>query len=179
MAASVYIFFLTHLVRAAVASNRYVSDVIKYLFHQKKPHRIVQKSGHIMNLIQDCSEQYPGSRFHILNTEDKGRCATFELLDEDHTLGNALRHMILKNPDVKFCGYALPHPNERKINIQVQVYKGEALDALEKGLKDLIALNCVVRDRIIKAAEEFGHVELDDSEDEDDERIKKLIEQRK
>lgn len=128
-----------------------------------------------MNLIQDCSEQYPGSRFHILNTEDKGRCATFELLDEDHTLGNALRHMILKNPDVKFCGYALPHPNERKINIQVQVYKGEALDALEKGLKDLIDLNRVIRERITKAAEDFGQVELEDSEDEDDERIQQLI----
>lgn len=128
-----------------------------------------------MNLIQDCSAQFPGSRFRILNQEEQGRCVTLELLDEDHTLGNALRHMILKNPDVKFCGYALPHPNERKINFQIQVYTGEALDAFERGLKDLIDLNTVVRTKIEEAAKKFGPVQLEDSEDEDEERLKNLI----
>lgn len=136
-------------------------------------------SYRIMSLVQDNSEQFPGGRFKILNTDDQGRCATFELLDEDHTLGNALRHMILKNPDVKFCGYALPHPNERKINFQLQVYKGDALDALEKGLKDLIDLNKVVKEKLTKAAEEFGPVRLEDSEDEDEERLKQLIDSRR
>lgn len=128
-----------------------------------------------MNLIRDTSEEFPGGRFKILNTDDQGRCATFELLDEDHTLGNALRHIILKNPDVKFCGYALPHPNERKINFQLQVYKGDALDALEKGLKDLIDLNKVVKDKLTEAKQKFGPVPLEDSEDEDEERIQRLI----
>lgn len=128
-----------------------------------------------MNLVEDTSEQFPAGRFKILNNEDQGRCTTFELLDEDHTLGNALRHMILKNPDVKFCGYALPHPNERKISFQIQVYKGEALDAFEKGLKDLIELNRVVRHRIEEASKQFGPVELEDSEDEDEEKLKGLM----
>lgn len=128
-----------------------------------------------MNLIQDTSKLFPKGRFKILSNEDQGRCLTFELLDEDHTLGNALRHMILKNPDVKFCGYALPHPNERKINFQLQVYKGQSLDAFERGLKDLLDLNKIVKEKILKAAEEHGHVELENSEDEDDERIKNLI----
>lgn len=132
-----------------------------------------------MNLVQDTRDQFPDGRFKILNKDDQGRCATFELLDEDHTLGNALRHMILKNPDVKFCGYALPHPNERKINFQLQVYKGDALDALEKGLKDLIDLNKVVKEKLTKAAEEFGPVPLEDSEDEDEERLKELIDSRR
>jgi len=138
-------------------------------------YREIIPSNDIMNLVQDCSEEFPGGRFRVLNTEDQGRCATFELLDEDHTLGNALRHMILKNPEVKFCGYALPHPNERKINFQVQVYKGEALDALEQGLKDLLAANRVVKERLAQAAQEFGPVELEDSEDDDEERIKNLL----
>lgn len=132
-----------------------------------------------MNLVQDTRDQFPEGRFKILNTDDQGRCATFELLDEDHTLGNALRHMILKNPDVKFCGYALPHPNERKINFQLQVYKGDALDALEKGLKDLIDLNKVVKEKLTKAAEQFGPVPLEGSEDEDEERLKILIDSRR
>lgn len=128
-----------------------------------------------MNLVQDCSEQFPEGRFRTLNTEDQGRCATFEFLDEDHTLGNALRHMILKNPEVKFCGYALPHPNERKINFQIQVYKGEAVTALEKGLKDLIQLNKIIKAKILEAKEKFGPVELENSEDEDDLRVKDLL----
>ena len=111
-------------------------------------------------------EQAPASRFRILRTEDEGRCATYELIDEDHTLGNALRHMILKNPNIKFCGYALPHPNERKINLQIQVYSGEALDALEKGLKDLIDLNRVVKEKILKEGEKYKDVEFVDSEEE-------------
>lgn len=114
------------------------------------------------------------SRFKILNQEHQGRCATFELLEEDHTLGNALRHMILKNPNVKFCGYAVPHPNERKINFQIQVYKGEALDALEKGFRDLIDLNQVVKRKIEAAYEKFGKVELVDSEEEEEALLEKL-----
>lgn len=108
------------------------------------------------------------SRFKVLKSEDLNRCATFELNDEDHTLGNALRHIILKNPEVKFCGYALPHPNERKINLQIQVYTGTALDALEKGLKDLIELNKIVREKILAEKERFGPVELVDSDEEED-----------
>jgi DNA-directed RNA polymerase subunit L len=106
------------------------------------------------------------SRFKILRCEDNGRCATYELDDEDHTLGNALRHMILKNPEVKFCGYALPHPNERKINIQVQVRSGEAIDALEKGLRDLLELNSIVKEKVLEAKERFGPVELVDTDEE-------------
>lgn len=116
------------------------------------------------------------SRFKILNQEHQGRCATFELLEEDHTLGNALRHMILKDPNVKFCGYAVPHPNERKINFQIQVYKGEALDALEQGFKNLIDLNQVVKEKIQAAYDEFGHVELVDSEEEEEAMLKRLME---
>lgn len=117
------------------------------------------------NEAQQAQQQ---SRFKILRSEDNGKCATYELIEEDHTLGNALRHIILKNPEVKFCGYALPHPNERKINIQIQVYSGEAIDALEKGFRDLIELNNIVKEKILEAKEKFGPVELVDSDEEQD-----------
>lgn len=41
---------------------------------------------------------------------------------------------------VKFCGYSLPHPNEKQVLIQIQVWPNRGitpLDALEKGLEDL------------------------------------------
>uniref|UniRef100_W5NCS9 DNA-directed RNA polymerases I and III subunit RPAC2 n=1 Tax=Lepisosteus oculatus TaxID=7918 RepID=W5NCS9_LEPOC len=47
-------------------------------------------------------------------------CVTFVLHDEDHTLGNALRYMVMKNPEVEFCGYSITHPSESKINFRIQ-----------------------------------------------------------
>uniref|UniRef100_A0A0W0FZ66 Putative RBP11-like subunits of RNA polymerase n=1 Tax=Moniliophthora roreri TaxID=221103 RepID=A0A0W0FZ66_MONRR len=31
--------------------------------------------------------------------------ATYQIHDESHTIGNALRWMLMKNPKVEFCGY--------------------------------------------------------------------------
>ncbi|KAM8733391.1 DNA-directed RNA polymerases I and III subunit RPAC2 isoform 1-T1 [Acanthopagrus schlegelii] len=50
---------------------------------------------------------------------DEG-CVTFVLHDEDHTLGNSLRYMIMKTLDVEFCGYTITHPSESKINFRIQ-----------------------------------------------------------
>ncbi|KAJ3413796.1 RNA polymerase subunit AC19 [Chytridiales sp. JEL 0842] len=66
---------------------------------------------------------------------------TFVIKDEDHTLGNSLRYLLMKNPDVSFCGYSLPHPSEYKINLRIQT-NGEitAAQALNKALDDLVDL---------------------------------------
>ncbi|PHH87609.1 hypothetical protein CDD83_8635 [Cordyceps sp. RAO-2017] len=72
--------------------------------------------------------------------------ASFEFIDEGHTLGNALRYIIMKNPDVEFCAYAIPHPSEPKMNIRIQTYEGTAVDALKKGLTDLQDVCDVVAD---------------------------------
>ncbi|KAE8230446.1 hypothetical protein CF326_g4552 [Tilletia indica] len=61
--------------------------------------------------------------------------ATFCLADEDHTLGNSLRYMLMKDPLVEFCGYSLPHPSELKCHIRVQMYdKANAVSALQQAL---------------------------------------------
>ncbi|KAK1769803.1 DNA-directed RNA polymerase [Phialemonium atrogriseum] len=82
--------------------------------------------------------------------------ASFEFLDEGHTLGNALRYIIMKNPDVEFCAYAIPHPSEPKMNIRIQTYEGTtAIEALEKGLKDVQELCDVVATKFWAAREDF------------------------
>ena len=40
---------------------------------------------------------------------------------EDHTLGNLLRHQLLKDPNVLFAGYKNPHPLDHNIILRVQV----------------------------------------------------------
>ncbi|XP_077519200.1 RNA polymerases I and III subunit AC2 l(2)37Cg [Amblyomma americanum] len=73
----------------------------------------------------------------IKSPEENEKCRTFLLDDQDHTLGNALRYIIMKNPQVKFCGYAIPHPSERKVHLRIETYDTTAVEALKKGLQDL------------------------------------------
>uniref|UniRef100_A0A0B7A0E2 DNA-directed RNA polymerases I and III subunit RPAC2 n=1 Tax=Arion vulgaris TaxID=1028688 RepID=A0A0B7A0E2_9EUPU len=62
---------------------------------------------------------------------------TFILNDEDHTLGNALKYILNKNPNVSFVGYSITHPSESKINLRIQTTGVPAVDVLRQGLKDL------------------------------------------
>ncbi|KIM94956.1 hypothetical protein OIDMADRAFT_134793, partial [Oidiodendron maius Zn] len=86
--------------------------------------------------------------------------ASFEFKKEDHTLGNALRYIIMKNPDVEFCGYSIPHPSEEIMTIRIQTYEGAVVDALKKGFDDLMDLCDVVADKFTAAREEFAEQQM-------------------
>ncbi|CAL1614086.1 unnamed protein product [Knipowitschia caucasica] len=65
-------------------------------------------------------------------------CVTFVMHEEDHTLGNSLRYMIMKNPDVDFCGYTITHPSETKINFRIQTRGNvSASETFRQGLTEL------------------------------------------
>lgn len=89
-----------------------------------------------------------------------GTAASFEFKKEDHTLGNALRYIIMKNPDVEFCGYSIPHPSEEIMTIRIQTYEGAVVDALKKGFDDLMDLCDVVADKFTAAREEFAEQQM-------------------
>ncbi|KAJ8596151.1 RBP11-like subunits of RNA polymerase [Rhizopogon salebrosus TDB-379] len=64
--------------------------------------------------------------------------ATYQIFDESHTIGNALRWMIMKNPKVEFCGYSVPHPSENLIQLRIQMYDGlSSLNTLIEALNNL------------------------------------------
>ncbi|CAK0836613.1 unnamed protein product [Prorocentrum cordatum] len=50
--------------------------------------------------------------------------ATFQFQDEDHTLGNSIRHMLMRHPDVEFAAYHVLHPSEPVMNVRVEVREG-------------------------------------------------------
>ncbi|KAF1966484.1 RBP11-like subunits of RNA polymerase, partial [Bimuria novae-zelandiae CBS 107.79] len=82
--------------------------------------------------------------------------ASFQFDGEDHTLGNVLRYIIMKNPDVEFCGYSIPHPSEAKMNLRIQSYDGvDVYDILDKGLQDLMDMCDVITDKFTIARDEF------------------------
>ncbi|KAK5120000.1 RNA polymerase subunit AC19 [Meristemomyces frigidus] len=83
--------------------------------------------------------------------------ASFAFEKEDHTLGNALRYMIMKNPDVEFCGYSIPHPSETVMNLRIQTWDNVSVfDVLRRGLSDLADLCDVVEDKFTVARDEFN-----------------------
>merc|ERR1712225_38842 len=76
-------------------------------------------------------------RIRILPGATLDAC-TFAIHNEDHTLGNALRYIIMKDPDVEFCGYSAPHPSEPVIHLRVQMHDNKsAKEAVTKGLDRL------------------------------------------
>ncbi|KAG0325504.1 RNA polymerase subunit AC19 [Podila humilis] len=74
----------------------------------------------------------------VPGTMSDPQCATFCLQDEDHTLGNALRWIIMKDPEVDFVSYSMPHPSEPKTNVRIQTSeKTNAIEAVSRGLGNL------------------------------------------
>lgn len=81
--------------------------------------------------------------------------ASFQIDGEDHTLGNALRYLIMKNPEVEFCGYSIPHPSEDKMNIRIQTYDNASAETvLDKGLQDLMDMCDTIETKFREASDE-------------------------
>ncbi|KAJ1675889.1 RNA polymerase subunit AC19 [Spiromyces aspiralis] len=77
-------------------------------------------------------------KVRIASASDDLTSVTFAIADEDHTLGNALRWAIMKNSQVDFCGYSIPHPADNIMNVRIQTTDDtNAIKAMEKGLDDL------------------------------------------
>jgi DNA-directed RNA polymerase I and III subunit RPAC2 len=76
---------------------------------------------------------------------------TFCIRDEDHTLGNSLRWQLMKNPEVLFCGYSIPHPSEYSISIRIQTKTITAREALDNALDQLILLCEIVKSEFKEA----------------------------
>lgn len=61
--------------------------------------------------------------FTMRGTSGPPSSRTFCLGDEDHTLGNSLRHILMRDSAVSFAGYSVPHPSEPIVQIRVQTSK--------------------------------------------------------
>ena len=99
------------------------------------------------NAMDEVSEQeFDADKIKLLpGSSEDGTAATFQIIDEDHTLGNTLRYVIMKNPEVEFCGYSIPHPSENKMNVRIQTYGNiSSVEALHQGLDNLSELCTVI-----------------------------------
>lgn len=76
--------------------------------------------------------------------------ATFQFKDEDHTLGNALRWLLAKNPEVEFVGYTMPHPSEPLLNLRIQTYRVAAEEVLDQALAQLVDICDDIQGKFVK-----------------------------
>nr|SVE70832.1 EOG090X0LBP [Daphnia similis] len=93
--------------------------------------------------------------------EQDDRTKTFIFKGEGHTLGNALRTLILKNPDVIFCGYTIPHPSENKLHLRIETKEMSAVDALREGLEQLQSLSDYVLETFETAVSDFKSKQME------------------
>ncbi|QQP48916.1 DNA-directed RNA polymerase II subunit RPB11 [Caligus rogercresseyi] len=81
----------------------------------------------------------------------------FTINKEDHTLGNLVRHQLLKDPNVLFAGYKNPHPLEHKIILRIQTTSDYTpLDALMNAITDLISELSLFEESFKDAVREKG-----------------------
>lgn len=101
--------------------------------------------------VNDHRTQPTDELFEVKQGPSNQSC-TFIFGNEDHTLGNALRHILMQRTETDFCGYSVPHPYEPKMNIRLQTVDGvPAIEALKGGLKDLEEVANVLDDAFVSA----------------------------
>ncbi len=71
---------------------------------------------------------------------------TYAIGSEDHTLGNALRHILVRglSGGVSFAGYSVPHPSEEIVHLRVQVYETnkEGSEGVVCGCDEMVIEGC-------------------------------------
>ncbi|GAA5843623.1 hypothetical protein JCM11251_007134 [Rhodosporidiobolus azoricus] len=96
---------------------------------------------------------------------EDGSQATYCILEEDHTMGNLLRYMLMKNPSVEFCGYSAPHPSEAKIHLRIQMYDGKkAKEALEQALDNIEQMAEVILEKYNDSLAQGDYARVEDEQ---------------
>jgi len=104
--------------------------------------------------VNDQPRAVTDEHFEVLQGENPYG-ATFIFGNEDHTLGNVLRQVLMQRRETEFCGYSVPHPYDPKMNIRLQTDGTvTALDALKNGLKELEECTNIIDDKFIQALSE-------------------------
>lgn len=80
--------------------------------------------------------------------------ATFIFHNEDHTIGNTLRYILNKAPEVSFVGYSVPHPSEPKMNLRLQTVGPPATAVLHQALGTVYEIGAHVLATFDSAVEE-------------------------
>uniref|UniRef100_A0A8R1HQR9 Probable DNA-directed RNA polymerases I and III subunit RPAC2 n=1 Tax=Caenorhabditis japonica TaxID=281687 RepID=A0A8R1HQR9_CAEJA len=80
---------------------------------------------------------------------------TLMMYEEDHTIGNSIKHILSRMDEVEFCGYNVPHPLEDKILFRVQTKEGiNALEVLIKAFESVEQIFSTIRGKFEESYEQ-------------------------
>lgn len=85
----------------------------------------------------------------IAGTDDGS--VTFVFENQGHTLGNALRYMLIRHPEVEFAAYTVPHPLVDEMHLRVKTTGVAAMDVTQQAVQQLISV-CDVMEETFDAA---------------------------
>ncbi|XP_046353778.1 DNA-directed RNA polymerase II subunit RPB11-a [Haliotis rubra] len=81
--------------------------------------------------------------------------ALFTVNKEDHTLGNTITVQLLKDPQVLFAGYKVPHPLEHKFVVRIQTTPDYSpQEAFTNAITDLISEISLLEERFKESVKE-------------------------
>ena len=79
----------------------------------------MQIDSEIINEVPEEHQESLSSQLQVKRADGDRFNATYTFHNEDHTLGNLLRNQIIKNSNVEFCAYSVPHPSEPIMNVRI------------------------------------------------------------
>jgi DNA-directed RNA polymerase subunit L len=90
-----------------------------------------------LKLSKNYEQKLRRDHIEILKGQKMVNSVTYRIPLEDHTVGDLLRIYLLKNSEVKFAGYRVPHPLDDMLEVKVQTASEDTNKTVKETLKKL------------------------------------------
>ena len=106
-------------------------------------------------------EMVDEDKLKIIPDKEEGNFnCTYTFQNEDHTLGNILRYMLMKDPNTLFCGYSIPHPSEDIMNIRLQTKEKNTNEVMENAMNRVDEISDILSNKFKKALNDFDNEKI-------------------
>ena len=100
-------------------------------------------------------------KLKIIPDKEEGNFnCTYTFQNEDHTLGNILRYMLMKDSNTLFCGYSIPHPSEDIMNIRLQTKEKSTNEVMENAMNRVDEISDILSNKFKKALNDFDNEKI-------------------
>ena len=106
-------------------------------------------------------EMVDEDKLKIIPDKEEGNFnCTYTFQNEDHTLGNILRYMLMKDSNTLFCGYSIPHPSEDIMNIRLQTKEKSTNEVMENAMNRVDEISDILSNKFKKALNDFDNQKI-------------------
>lgn len=99
-------------------------------------------------------------KLKIIRDKEEGEYnCTYSFEGEDHTLGNSLRCILMKDQKTLFCGYSVPHPSEDIMNVRLQTKDENTDKVMNRAMERLIGISDILNKKFQNALNKFDNKE--------------------